>query len=392
MTAGLARRIAVVDSEVSPFGRHSGHGAVDCAVSVVAPLLARNPALAARIGLVVTGAARVATSDGISSGLSQLVAGRVGLRTTPGLEVHAFCASANAAVHQAALALESGRVDAVLVVGVEHMMSTGAGPLIPDAAQGAGAYGFSPPVFYALAADKYLRDHDVPPGALAAVAVLNRRAAASNPNARYREPVTVEEVLASRMVADPLTLLQCCPPADGAGALLLAGADVVAAGGVELIGVGSGSADPEAAALTSFAEDAAAAHTAFAMAGIGPGDIDVAEVHDAFTISQLIHLEDVGICPRGTAWRHALADDPRPVVNPSGGLLSRGHPLGATGIAQFDSIRRYLSDPAVPAARRRYGLVQESGGLRPLGQILSECAVLASPLAVPDHVHHRGAQ
>jgi acetyl-CoA acetyltransferase len=375
MSRPLARRIVVVDSEVSDFGRHQGHGAVDCAATVAEPLLARNGDLAARVDLIVAGAGRVATSDGIASGLAQLIGARVGLAATPGVEVHAFCASSNAAVHEAAFALEAGRADVALVVGVEHLMSTLSGPLVPDGARDAGAQGFSPPVFYGMCAERYLHDTDATVEALAAVAVRNRQSAASNPHARYRDPITVDDVLESRMIAEPLTFLQCCPPADGAGALLLAAADVVddADAHVQLIGLGRGSADPERAELTSFSEDVDAARRAFAMAGIEPGDIDVAEVHDAFTIAQLIHLEDTGLCARGEAWRHALDDDPRPVVNPSGGLLSRGHPLGATGIAQFDSIRRYLRTTG------RYGFIQEAGGLRPLGQILSECAVLAAP-------------
>jgi acetyl-CoA acetyltransferase len=193
----------------------------------------------------------------------------------------------------------------------------------------------------------------------------------------------LEDVAASRMVAKPLTLLQCCAPADGAGALLLAGSDAVPAAdrrhAVRLIGLGLASGDRNEVRLTSFPEDARAAQQAYQEASVGPEDVDVAEVHDAFSISQVIHLEDLGLAERGAGWQHALEPNGRLVVNAFGGLLSRGHPLGATGVAQFDSIRRYLLDKNVPASRRRFGLVQEPGGLRSLGQILSTCAVLAAP-------------
>jgi acetyl-CoA acetyltransferase len=254
--------------------------------------------------------------------------------------------------------------------------------LVPDAAQAEGRHGFSPPVFYALCAHRYLHETGAPREALASVAVHNRRLGSDNPAARYREPITVEEVLSSRMIAEPLTLLQCCPPADGAGALLVAAADAISGspppGAVRILGLGAASRDPDETSLTSFREDVDSGRAAYEAAGVGPRDIDVAEVHDAFTISQVIHLEDLGIAAPGEGWRHAVVGESRrPVVNPSGGLLSRGHPLGATGIAQFDSIRRYLSTPNGDRRdERRLGLVQQAGGLRALGQILSEVAVL----------------
>lgn len=375
---GLKRRLLIVDSEVSDFARHKNHSVVSCAAETAVTVLARRPALAKRIGVMVVGSARTAKSEGLGNGLAQLIGERIGLADTPGVDVHAFCASANAAVHQAALSIEAGHVDVALVIGVEHMMAEASGPLIPEAAAREARHGFSPPVFYALCANRYLYETGAPVEALAQVAVNNRRRGVANARARYREAVTLEQVLDSRMIAEPLTLLQCCPPADGAGALLLAAADVVGKArpvSVEILGLGSASGNPSRGLLTSFREDFVSARAAYEAAGVGPDEIEVAEIHDAFTISQVIHLEDLELRPRGQGWRHALEKAPQPLVNPSGGLLSRGHPLGATGIAQFDAIRRHLTD-ARPGKRRRFGLVQEAGGLRPLGQIVSETAVL----------------
>lgn len=374
----MSRRIVIVDSELTPFGRHAGHDGVTCAAGVSSALLTRNPMLARRIDLVAVGAARMAQSDGLSNGLPQLIGARIGLPQVAGVEVHAFCASGNAAVHQAATAIVAGAADVALAVGVEHIVSNGpGGPLAPEATPAEASKGFSPPVFYALCADRYLTDTGAPREALAQVAVKNRLHGASNDRARFREPVSSEEVLQSRTIAPPLTLLQCCAPADGAGALLIAAEDALQGmdvpRGIDLLGWGSSSADPAASELTSFAEDARAAHIAYERAGCGPEDVCVAELHDAFTISQIIHLEDVGLAAPGEGWRHAFEDQPAVVVNPSGGLLSRGHPLGATGIAQFDSLRRYLTSED----RAGVGLIQEAGGLRTLGQLLSECSVVA---------------
>jgi acetyl-CoA acetyltransferase len=376
------RRIVLVDSDVTDFGTHVGHSALSCASGVAGQILVRNREVASRVGLIVVGAARMAAAEGLGNGLPQFIGELVGLQGVAGVEVHSFCASANTAVREAAVAIEAGRADAVLVVGLEHLSASHAGgPLRPEAAGAEAAHGFSPPVFYAICAHRYLHDTGAPVSALAQVAVHNRRHGAGNPHARFQNAISVEEVLASRLIADPLTLLQCCPSADGSGALLLAAAEIVEQADrmVELRGCGAASADPEVALLTSFPEDIAAARTAYAAAGVGPDEIDVAEVHDAFTISQVIHLEDVGLAPRGEGWRHALETAPRTVVNPSGGLLSRGHPLGATGIAQFHGVRTYLLDDRIEPRQRRFGLVQEAGGLRPLGQMVSECAVLAGP-------------
>jgi acetyl-CoA acyltransferase len=377
----MLRPIAVLDSEVNTFGRHVGHSAVACAAEVAATLLDRNPAVARRVGLISVGAARMAQAEGLGNGLPQAIGQLIGLSKVAGLEAHAFCASANLAIHQAALALETGQADVALVVGLEHVLEAQpTGPLQPEAGGPASQRGFTPPVFYAMCASRYLHETGATVADIAQVSVNNRRFGVGNEHARLRAAVTLQDVLHSRPIAAPLTLLQCCSQADGAGALLLVATDVVAVddstSAVDLLGLGSGSGDADSALLTTFPEDVRAARQAYEVSGVSPEDIDVAEVHDAFSISQVIHLEDIGLAPRGEGWRHAVQSEPRHVINPSGGLLSRGHPLGATGIAQFDSVRRYLNDRRIDPRLRRFGLIQEAGGLRPLGQVLSECAVL----------------
>jgi acetyl-CoA C-acetyltransferase len=181
---------------------------------------------------------------------------------------------------------------------------------------------------------------------------------------------TAEEVLASRMIAEPLTLLQCCPTSDGAGAAVV-GPDRAERGDlrIEASAMVSGALwDQRSDVVWGYASVARAAEQAFAQAGRTPAEIDVLEVHDAFTIGEVITLEALGLAPRGKGAElapsgHTRRDGPQP-VNPSGGLLSRGHPLGATGTAQLAEIAWQLRGQADlrQVARHRVGLVETMGG------------------------------
>ena len=173
---------------------------------------------------------------------------------------------------------------------------------------------------------------------MAQVAVKNHANGARNPLAHFREPITLEMVLESRMVADPLRLFHCCPISDGAAAVVLTAERAT----VRVVGVGQGTdalALRHRESLTSFRATQAAASAAFAMAGFGPERIDMAEIHDAFAPFELISLEDIGLFPAGKAGPATLngetALDGRLPINPSGGLKARGHPLAATGLAQI---------------------------------------------------------
>jgi acetyl-CoA acyltransferase len=371
-------RALVADCEVLPFGRHQGHGLVACGARAVAALRRRHPLLDS-VDSLWAGCARPGEAEGWESGLAVAIAQASGLGGCAATDVHAFCASANVAFLHAAAQIRAGSADVCLVVGVEHMSAyKGSGPLVPPAVP-SWARLLSPPVFYALCASRYLSDFGVAPEALADVAVRNRANAVSNPAARFRTAVTRQEVLESKMISNPLTLLQCSAPADGAGAALLVsdrgarriGVDVAACASV--LGLGHASAvAADTAHLTSFPEDVTAARQAFGDAGVSPEQIAVAEVHDAFTIAQAIHLEDLGLARPGQGWAAGASPGTGPRINPSGGLLGRGHPLGATGIAQVESVWRQVRSGVGP------GLVQEAGGLQHLGQLLSTVIILAN--------------
>jgi acetyl-CoA acetyltransferase len=304
-------------------------------------------------------------------GVATRVQRGIGIPGVPMWTVENACASGTSAYHEAVEAVRLGRFGCVLVLGVDQMSTLFSGAIVPEATDPEGASSLPLPGLYALQAQRYLGEFGVTPEQLAAIAVKNKRNGLDNPRAQLRNKApTVEEVLGSRMIAEPLTFLQCCPTSDGAGAAI--------------IGPDRGNRDDlriEASAMVSgalwdhrsedvwgFASVARAAEKAYAQAGRTPGEIDVLEVHDAFTIGEIMTLEALGLAPRGKGAElapsgHTARDGAQP-VNPSGGLLSRGHPLGATGTAQIAEIAWQLRGRAGArqVARHRVGMVETMGG------------------------------
>lgn len=291
------------------------------------------------------------------------------------INVENACAGGGTALHTGWLGVASGLHEVVLVVGMDKMQK---GLIPPNPGEYEAFLGKTLPAKYALRAKKHMQRYGLTVEQLGMVSVKNHRAGALNPNAHYQAEVTLEEVLASRPVADPLTLLQCCPTTDGAAALVIASRDVARRSGQPAIriaasvltsGVYSNPAKGSLASDDDLPTRAAAA--AYEMAGLGPADIDVAEVHDAFTIGEILAYENLGLCARGEGG-HMVEEGVtslggRLPVNPSGGRLSLGHPLGATGVAQVVELTRQLqgrSGPRqVPSARTALAHVQ--GGSTP---------------------------
>ncbi|WP_420637971.1 thiolase family protein [Candidatus Poriferisocius sp.] len=298
---------------------------------------------------------------------------QIGIVEVPVVTIENACASGTTAFHEARLAVDTGRYERVLAFGIETMTAHFDGAISPIASDPDGAQGFAMPSIYGMSATRYQHEFGTTPEQMASVAVKNRGHAVGNPRAQHRKAVTLEQVLGSRLVADPITLFQCCSIADAAAAAV--------------IGPRRGSPEPagevviRSSALRSgrlwdhttdkvwgwdiVADTAAGAYEA---AGVGPGDIEVFEVHDAFTIGEIITTEALGLCGLGeggplVASGHTTLGGAQP-VNPSGGLLSRGHPLGATGLAQIAEIvwqlRGQAGDRQVPGAR--LGAVETMGG------------------------------
>jgi acetyl-CoA acetyltransferase len=227
------------------------------------------------------------------------------------------------------------------------------------------------PAAYAMRAQRHMADHATKPEHFAQVSVKSHRNAVHNPNAQYRTAVTLEEVLHSRMVCDPITLYQCCPTSDGASAVILASAAFARrhatkqvflrawAGGSPLYENGH-----EGAGEGPTAE---VAGRAYVRAGLGPQDLDVTQLHDAFTPGEILTIEDLGYVERGAGgpfvWGGGTEIDGRCPVNTDGGLLSRGHPMGATGGAMVTEIVRQLRGQAAArqVAGARAGLAQNAG-------------------------------
>jgi acetyl-CoA acetyltransferase len=348
-----------------PFGRFGDTPATALGVHAAAAALADagwTPAEArGRIG-----AAYCATAyGGVASG--HRVLGALALTGIPIVDVEAGCASGGAALALAASSIAAGQDEAVLVVGVEKMpkgiiRSSFFAPWQEEAGLNAN------PAYFALRAQRLLREHGLDVDDLAALVVKNRRWGAGNPDAMFRSAVTAEEVLASRMVCDPLRLWMLCSPNEGAAAVLLRRGDT----GVRLAAAAlrshlPGSVLDESTPLSGLADDvsitppsALAATDAYDEAGVGPEDLDVVECQDTDAGRELLSWYELGLCAAGDQRKllRAEADEgepPGPAINRSGGLLSKGEPLGASALGQVVELVRQLrgrsGDRQVPGAR-----------------------------------------
>lgn len=278
--------------------------------------------------------------------LGQVLLRDLWLSGLPIYNVENACASGATGVHLACHALQAGIYDTVVVFGVEKLTALGGGtiPLQRNdyMTELYARAGMALPAIYAMRATRYLHEFGVSADVLGEVAVKNRRHGALNPYAQTRTEVSLDEVMNSRMVFDPLTLLQCCPSAvDGAAALVLTTRKPQQARPVRVMAsvIQSGRAEEPDDDILSAEITARAATLAYQQAGVKPADIDVIELHDAFSIAELIYYNALGLCGRGEAHEllksGATSLGGKTVVNPSGGLLAKGHPLGATGVAQM---------------------------------------------------------
>ncbi|MEV6195465.1 lipid-transfer protein [Streptomyces sp. NPDC051920] len=287
----------------------------------------------------------------------------VGLTGIPVVNVNNNCASGSSALWLARQAVASGAADCVLAVGFEQMQAGALGNDKPqdrppamkrslDTMRGLQEWRDGAPgaaQLFGGAGQAYLDKYGVSDDLFAKIAVKSRKHAANNPYAVFRKPITEEEVLASAQQYGPLTKLMCCPPTCGAAAAIIVSEDFARRHGLrtdvrvtaqELTTDFAGIFDEGTDMIKVVGWDMAktAAERVYETAGVGPEDIKVVELHDCFTSNELITYESLGLTPEGTAEKFILDGDNtyggRVVVNPSGGLMSKGHPLGATGLAQ----------------------------------------------------------
>jgi acetyl-CoA C-acetyltransferase len=311
--------------------------------------------------------------------LAPMIAHAAGLGPVPCTRVEGACASGGLAMRQGVLAVASGAADFVLVGGAEKMTSVGTSKTAEILAAAGdweteGVRGATFPALFALMARRHMHEFGTTREDLAGVAVKNHAHGALNPGAHFREEITVKEVLEARPVAGLLGLLDCSPISDGAAAVVLCPSEMAAdlhAAPVGVLASAQASGPPTLSAsrdITCLRATVRAAEEAFREAGLQPEDIDMAEVHDCFTIAEILALEDIGFYPRGEGGRAAregkTALGGAMPVNTSGGLKAKGHPMGATGVAQICEIALQLRGEAgarqVPGAE--IGLAHNLGG------------------------------
>jgi len=286
---------------------------------------------------------------------------QVGLSGIPVFNVNNNCATGSSALFLARQAVESGAVECALALGMDQMVPgalKGAfddrpSPMQKFADTMAAHQGFEPQTpraaqFFGGAGRDYMAQYGTRPETFGLIAVKARQHAARNPLAVFRQVLSLEEVMASPKVFDPLTRYQCCPPTCGAAAAIVCSADFARKHGLDtsvVIAAQAMTTDTPASfesddmrKLVGYDMTALAVKSVYEYAGVGPEDVDVVELHDCFTANELISYEALGLTAPGTAEKFVLDGNNtyggRYVVNPSGGLLSKGHPLGATGLAQ----------------------------------------------------------
>lgn len=384
-TQGAGRRVAVVGAGQSVFGdRPVGlkglfHEAFDAMLESCGKDFGRETVEEAYIGSLGFGGAQLGNP-------AALLLEHVGLTGVPARRVENACASSGFAFRDAYRAVASGAVDVALAGGIEKMNDLTGGHKrywlgVSGDTEWERLAGLTFPGVYALMADRHMHEYGTTREHLAAVAVKNHANGARNMKAQFRKEVTLEKALSSPMVCDPLGLFDCCSTTDGASAVVLASEDVAREVTDDPVWVlGSGAATDHLAihdrpSLTELP----ATRAAFAQAqreakahghAVGPADVDVAEVHDCFTIAEILAVEDLGFCPKGEGGAYTASGATArnggdgPAVNPSGGLKAKGHPLGATGTGQVvevvTQLRGQADDRQVPDAR--LGLAHNVGG------------------------------
>jgi acetyl-CoA C-acetyltransferase len=323
-------------------------------------------------------------SSGLFTGqehLASLLADEIGMAGTPAARVESACASGGLALRVGFAEIAAGLADIVLVTGVEKMTDVDGADAtyaLGTAAdqQWEGFHGITFPGLYSMLARLHMQAYGTTIEQLAAVAVKNHANGLLNPNAQYHLRVCVEDVLKSTLVADPLHLFDCSPVTDGAAAVVLASVDKAR----QILGsrplvriIGSGMATDaislaNRASLKELKAVRLAGERAYAMAGKQPRDIDVVEVHDCFSIAEIMATEALGFFEPGQGGpaveKGLTAIGGKVAVNTSGGLKSKGHPVGATGVAQVVEIVTQLKGEAgqrqVDGAR--VGMTQNMGG------------------------------
>jgi acetyl-CoA acetyltransferase len=381
------REVIIAGVGMTPFGKFPGQTVRHLATRAARTALEDAGLSAARVEYVFFGNAMQGLLSGQEMIRGQVALSGCGLEGVPMVNVENACASGSSAIHLGWLAVASGQAEAVIAVGAEKL--THPDKNLVFRAMGtavdlegldelaAGLYGKGGPApghrsffmdVYADSARRYMQRCGATAEDFAQVAVKNHHYGALNERAQYRDEVTVRQVLESRTISGTLTLLMCAPIGDGGAAVVLCSPTVAKELGVPQVRIGASALVSGRQGDTSDTAVERAARSAYEQAGIGPDDVDVVELHDAAAPAELWLYEELGLCAPGEGAAFLASGAPclggRVPVNTSGGLLSKGHPVGATGCAQVvelaEQLRGRSGSRQVTGAR--VGVAENNGG------------------------------
>jgi acetyl-CoA C-acetyltransferase len=371
--------VSIVSAGLSKFGKHEGLYAREIFAEAVKEAFDRCPKLEPKRDIKAMFIGHMGEAYEHQGHTGSTMADWVGLLNIPAVRCEAACASSGAALRSGIYAVLSGLADVVMVGGVEKMTHRNTAEVTEYLAMASDYpfeqfHGITFPGLFALIATAHMNKYGTSERQMAAVAVKNHYHGSLNPKAHMQKEITIETALSSRYVASPLKLYDCSLITDGASCIILTKPELARKFTDQPVHiVGSGQASDtiglyERKTLTSLTSAKLAAKTAFEMAKITPNDVDVAEVHDCFTIVELIAYEDLGFCRAGEGGKLVESGETRLgghlPVNTSGGLKAKGHPVGATGTAQAYEIYLQLTGQAEKRQVKdaKVGLTHNVGG------------------------------
>lgn len=380
-------RVAIIGVGHSRFGDRSDVNISELSFEAIQPSLENSGLTAKDIPYMTLGSMGVWSEEPLPA---VVIAEYCGLTGAGLVRCEAACASGSAAAFNAYSAIKSGQMDTALVVGAEKMKQIDT-PTIMEMIGRAGHYmwefenfGMTFPAYYAVHAVQHMEKYGTTQEDLAKVAVKNHKYGAMNPLAHLRHEITVEKALSSCDIAWPLKLYDCCPITDGAAAVVLASERKVKELGVEdpvwieAMGVASDTANlSKRETYVGLAASVKASKMAYDIADISPEDVDVANVHDCFTIAEIMAYEDLGFCEKGKGAQMIREGETevggRIPVNVDGGLKAKGHPIGTTGVSMLAELTKQLREEVKPsrqAPMKNYiALAHNTGGTGHYGYV-----------------------
>jgi len=372
------RDVFVAGIGSTTFGKHIATPIESLAVEAAARAIVESGIDRARIGALYLGNFISGPLNG-KEVLAGIVGERLGLGNIPCTKVEGACASGGIAFRHAWIAIASGMCDAVMVVGVEKMThaSTAEVTSALNCAmdnENDGPSGLTFPGLFGMAWRIHANQYGTTREDIASVVIKNKANGLKNPLAQMGASLTLEQICASAMIADPLQMFDCCPASDGAAAIVLCAEPLLSSQArqnkIRVLASAQTSGSPRIANhpdLCSFEATVTAAQKAYEQAGLTAKDIDVCELHDCFSIAEIIDSEDLGLVPRGLGgkWaaegRTGMQGDV--AINPSGGLLAKGHPVGATGIGQiYEIVKQLRGEHTNQVSNARIGMTHNLGG------------------------------